>query len=465
MKKGILLLTGKIKLLSPALIGSGRSEMTEMDVILDYEGKPFIPATSLVGILKSRIRLKGNHQKELKSFWGYSEDKEGSKSALSCSDLMCSSENVNISTRDGIAIDSLTGIVKPAAKYDYQVIEPGAEFHLHMEILIKENEEIESNKKNNNDKRPVVKSFYKNMISLIIAALKSGNLHLGAKTNNGLGKIQLCNEKLLEVDFGEKDHVKQWFKYLRDKDLSVLPIAEKESPFVELDTCKTFTIEAEFQLENSFIIRSYSNDPNAPDSASLRSSKGYVISGSSIKGAVRSRAERILNTLGKPLKIIDDLFGYVKEEDGTKAKGRIIIEETILPDYQSELQTRIKIDRFTGGTIKGALFESMPLFKGKNDERTFKIKMIINEDPITKKIKNHEAGLILLVLKDLWTGDLAVGGEKNVGRGVLLGISANISWDNNNFELKEPVGQLTGDKKKKLEEFVESLVNYKEGGD
>lgn len=463
MKKGILLLTGKIKLLSPALIGSGRSEMTEMDVILDHDGKPFIPATSLVGVLKSRIRLKGNHQNELKSFWGYSEDQEGSKSALSCSDMMCSSEHVNISTRDGIAIDSLTGIVKPAAKYDYQVIEPGTEFHLHMEVLIKENEESENNKKNN-DNRVDVKSFYKNMISLIIDALKSGNLHVGAKTNNGLGKIQLFNEKLFEIDFGEEDHVKQWFKYLRAKDLSMLPTTELESSDVKLDTRKTFKIEAEFKLKNSFIIRSYSNDPKAPDSVSLRSSSGYVISGSSLKGAIRSRAERILNTLGKPLKIMDDLFGYVKEEDGTKAKGRIIIEETILPGYQSELQTRIKIDRFTGGTIKGALFETMPLFKGKNDEKTFKIKLIINENPITKELNNHEAGLILLVLKDLWTGDLAVGGEKNVGRGVLRGISANISWENLNVDLKEPFEQLPEDKKKKLEELVESLVNYKEGG-
>lgn len=462
MKKGILLLTGKIKLLSPALIGSGKSEMTEMDVILDHEGKPFIPSTSLVGVLKSRVRLKEEHKKELKFFWGYSRDKEGSKSALSCSDMMCPPGNVNISTRDGIAIDSLTGIVKPAAKYDYQVIEPGAEFHLHMEVLIKENEESENNK-NNNDKRPGVK-FYKNMISLIITALKSGNLHVGAKTNNGLGKIQLYNEKLFEVDFGKDDHIRQWFKYLRDKDLSVLPTAELKSPDIKLDTRKTFKIEAEFKLENSFIIRSYSNDPNAPDSVSLRSGKGYVISGSSLKGAVRSRAERILNTLGKPIKILDDLFGYVNEEDGTKAKGRIIIEETILPDYQSELQTRIKIDRFTGGTVKGALFETMPLYRGKNDDKTFKIKLIINEDPITKELNNHEAGLILLVLKDLWTGDLAVGGEKNVGRGVLQGISANISWDNHNIELKEPVEQLPGDKKKKLEELVESLVNYKDGG-
>jgi len=34
------------------------------------------------------------------------------------------------------------------------------------------------------------------------------------------------------------------------------------------------------------------------------------------------------------------------------------------------------------------------------------------------------------VLKDLWCGDLAIGGEKNVGRGVLKGLSATIRWNN-----------------------------------
>ena len=43
-----------------------------------------------------------------------------------------------------------------------------------------------------------------------------------------------------------------------------------------------------------------------------------------------------------------------------------------------------------------------------------------------KDFKDWEAGLMLLVLKDLWNGDLAIGGEKNAGRGVLQGLSATI---------------------------------------
>ncbi|MGB9711091.1 MAG: hypothetical protein ACPLZA_06345 [Thermodesulfovibrio sp.] len=39
-------------------------------------------------------------------------------------------------------------------------------------------------------------------------------------------------------------------------------------------------------------------------------------------------------------------------------KGRILIEETVLEGYPEEVQTRIKIDRFTGGVIESALLET-----------------------------------------------------------------------------------------------------------
>ena len=42
--------------------------------------------------------------------------------------------------------------------------------------------------------------------------------------------------------------------------------------------------------------------------------------------------------------------------------------------------------------------------------------------------KDHEIGLLLLLLKDLWTGDLPLGGEISVGRGRLRGRSATLIW-------------------------------------
>jgi CRISPR/Cas system CSM-associated protein Csm3 (group 7 of RAMP superfamily) len=40
---------------------------------------------------------------------------------------------------------------------------------------------------------------------------------------------------------------------------------------------------------------------------------------------------------------------------------------------------------------------------------------------------DYEVGLLLLLLKDLWTGDLALGGESSVGRGRLKGKKADLA--------------------------------------
>jgi len=85
---------------------------------------------------------------------------------------------------------------------------------------------------------------------------------------------------------------------------------------------------------------------------------------------------------------------------------------------------RIKIDRFTGGTIKTALFNTMPLWSNNEQNKS----VTINMDVI--KYNPWEAGLMLQVLKDLWCEDLPIGGEKNVGRGILKGICAKIFLGN-----------------------------------
>ncbi|MGQ9815302.1 MAG: hypothetical protein ACUVR3_09155, partial [Candidatus Roseilinea sp.] len=51
-------------------------------------------------------------------------------------------------------------------------------------------------------------------------------------------------------------------------------------------------------------------------------------------------------------------------------------------------------------------------------------------------IKQSEIGLLLLLLKDLWTGDLPLGGESSVGRGRLKGVQAVISGPHGVWEIR-----------------------------
>jgi CRISPR/Cas system CSM-associated protein Csm3 (group 7 of RAMP superfamily) len=210
------------------------------------------------------------------------------------------------------------------------------------------------------------------------------------------------------------------------------------------------------------LIKSYSSDPAAPDAVALCRSRGSapVLPGTSVMGAVRHRAAKILQTLGANAQnlesMVHSLFGFVEEENssggrnaGRAVKGRVQIEETFIRNVLAAIQTRIKIDRFTGGARHGALFEMMPLWQNSGDDA-------VNIVILLRDYEDWEAGLLLYVLKDLWTGDLAIGGEKNIGRGILEGRSAKISWNEGEAELKAgPNGSLEYDpaKLKKLEEL------------
>lgn len=447
MTTGRLLLKGIIELTSPALIGCGRNDRTDMDVLLDSEGKPFIPATSFIGVLRHYTRdIDGSHGDNLKRFWGFtSEEKISDKekerqSAICCDDLFLENKDGNrITVRDGIKIDNKNGMVEKDKKFDFELIERGARFKLNMEITLS----AETN------------DYCRRMMKTICTALQSERILLGAKTNSGFGKIRLTNANMYDFDFLEKEAVLKWLKGempvpVQLEDVKELPVEDKE-----------FVMNATFDLKNSLIVRSYPSSPEMPDAVHIQSAGDNILPATSLKGAIRARAERILNTVGKPQSLLTELFGNVDDKNRSKnaRKGRVRINEVILPKFMTELQTRIKIDRFTGGVIESALFETMPLFSQPINLNE-KVKNVIIS---IRDCKDYEAGLLLLVLKDLWTGDLAVGGEKNVGRGVFDGCNAEIMWHGRKISIEKNIAKMPQQDKTELESLVKALVDYQGG--
>ena len=96
-------------------------------------------------------------------------------------------------------------------------------------------------------------------------------------------------------------------------------------------------------------------------------------------------------------------MGY--SEGDEKIKSRFIVSESyISPQNVSEVEhARNKIDRFTGGTLQGALFKTKPVYQ-RIDTPTLKVHFEIND------AKNFEAGRALFLLRDLWLGKIAIGG-------------------------------------------------------
>ena len=51
----------EISLDTPVCVSNGESEMTDKDVLKDWEGKPFIPGTSFAGAFRSFLELNGEN--------------------------------------------------------------------------------------------------------------------------------------------------------------------------------------------------------------------------------------------------------------------------------------------------------------------------------------------------------------------------------------------------------------------
>jgi CRISPR/Cas system CSM-associated protein Csm3 (group 7 of RAMP superfamily) len=464
MENGRIILKAQLHNLSPIGIGSGRGDRSDRDVVIteyafDDNGKilpperftesqirknlPYIPASSFMGKIFRQFDIV-NHL-EIKKYWGESEK---NASFIDCSDILITELPKDgqkaTEIRDGIRLDSAKGIVAQGAKFDYELLAPGAKFELTIIFRVEEG---------------LADYDLALKIASDIATIIEKGFDLGAKSTVGFGRMKGENVKIYAIDFNEPLHFQQWIESNLTQNLT-----SKATQSLLLSQSKSFEIKATFKIKNSLIIRSYSNDPNAPDSTHLKSGENNILSGSSIKGALRGRAERILNTIQDDEytteTILAGLFGDVEKDpinkqkvkkDGYTVPSRVFVDEVPIENVKEEIQTRIQIDRFTGGTIDGALIEEKPLFPVKDKEqiKNFSIR-VVDAKPLDK-------GLMLLLLKDLWTAELPIGGEKAIGRGVLEGVRATIIDGEETFYLLDDFKNQ--DKAKALQAYVDALHN------
>ena len=64
---------------------------------------------------------------------------------------------------------------------------------------------------------------------------------------------------------------------------------------------------------------------------------------------------------------------------------------------------------------------------------------------------------MLLVMKDLWLGDLAIGGNKAIGKGVLKGKKCTIQYAGESFLIQDDGDFHVSDNIDKLEAYVQKL--------
>ncbi len=471
-----IVVTGQLELTRPAHFGNGDDDdLTDMPLLIDEPlladdedsieenaGKrAVITGASLAGALRNYLRERElgyevvsppldpqkpdiadwraaeNALLAAQLFGGYRGTPDGDQSPLIIDDAFSVTRGLpEVELRDGVKLTAKTRTAEEKKKYDYQLLAAGTKFNLRFELLLDDDQQ-------KNERRLKALAIALRGLGgrkLGNGQFEDGEIRLGARKRRGFGCCRVMNWEVTTYDLTKpNDHFAWLAADYQDKDgwkpehtpkaiaeddiFALLNVAPSEG---NLDCREDFEIEADFEIDGSVMIRSGFDDQySGPDTVHLKTKphtgKGAmsVLSGTSIAGAVRQRALRIANTLAAnhdAREFIDDLFGPENIGAGdTPFASRVLINEEFINDGQSLVQTRIKIDRFTGGTIESALLEEAPHFGGK-----VKLRMSLRNP------EDDEVGLLLLVLKDLWLGDLPLGGESSIGRGRLRGVKSVI---------------------------------------
>lgn len=437
---GHMVLKGDILLKSPLLIGDGTGDESyestkDIHVLKNKQQQPFIPGTSLAGVLRDYI-VSCNDNDALMLFGNADTE----QSLLQISDVVL--ENAMLTTRDGVKIDSVTGTAVSGAKFDYEAVDKGAGGQLRISITLR--------KKHEDSLQEIRKAFIK-----LRARLEAG-IAVGSKTATGFGRIKLVNTVSGYYNFSNKADVKAW---LLDYENIPENASDKMADKCDVTVAESnrLIVDADFAINSAMLIRDMEVSKEDKDknisAVFKRSGNDFVIPGTSLKGVLRSHAAYVLDIMGCPAKFatefINNLMGY-SEGNEHKAKSRLYVDETYIKAGVKEYaQPRTRIDRITGGVVRSALFSTKPIWQEEKGKATVHIHFEI------KDAKEEEAGLALLLLRDMWLGKVAIGGEKSIGRGTLNGLSAKISY-NGEHELAENGKVVKGDKDK-LESYVKAL--------
>jgi CRISPR/Cas system CSM-associated protein Csm3 (group 7 of RAMP superfamily) len=450
-----IVIEGTLVLETPAHFGGGENDGTVMSLLVDaLDGEsPLLTGASIGGALRSYLwsiergygkKQKGGQESAASLLFGTARDDDpdgtGDQSRLIIDDAH--SHTANVVYRDGVRLDEQSRTAAEDALYAIQLWDAGTSFPLRFELLISEGDPRER------------------LVSGLVTALDglaTGEITLGARKQRGYGRVRVDNWRVRSYAVGELSGLMAWLREggqpLADTD-GVEYIYHAFGNVRKIkDQRELVTLDAWFTLDGSLLIRS---TDDVADMKHLTNSNGKaVLSGTSVTGALRARAAKIINTLtqdpARSAKMVNDLFGSPHNQHENRTASRLIVEERMVDGgVFGFVQSRVSIDRFTGGALDTALFNQQPLFGSA--ERGVHLRIQLRKHP--EKAIEPEVGLLLLLLKDLWTGDLTLGGERSVGRGRLRGECAQLTYQGHTWAFNVNGAELT------IEPEAESLNTY-----
>lgn len=291
--------------------------------------------------------------------------------------------------RHGVGIDRTTGAASDGALYEHEFLPRGTKFDIRITAEGRDGEPME-NKQSDGIPGPASSESVKKLLEVIVDVLTSGAVCLGGRTGSGQGTIQVIEPKLRRTggttDSDTLTAPADVLDALIGPDSEGTPVplelggwsVEKPtritidwwSPtgiFVAEDEKLTKQRKEEAQKKDPTAngVTEPLRDPSVPwDEAQL------LIPGTSIRGALRSRASRIARTV---LAARDELSTFTSHDlheqiaaepnlvrymfGSTEYRGAITVHDCLSTERGKRIEvTHNAIDRWTGGVIDGGLF-------------------------------------------------------------------------------------------------------------
>ena len=291
--------------------------------------------------------------------------------------------------RHGVGIDRTTGAASDGALYEHEFLPRGTRFTIRITAEGRDGEKMRR-EQSDGIPEPASSESVKKILEFIVDVLTSGAICLGGRTGSGQGTIQVIEPKLHRTggttDAGTLTAPADILDALIGPDSEGTPIPLElggwslEEParikitwwsptgiFVAEDEKLTKQRKEEARKKDPTAngVTEPLRDPSVPwEEAQL------LIPGTSIRGALRSRASRIARTV---LAARDELSAFASHDlheqiaaepnlvrymfGSTEYRGAITVHDCLSTDRGKRNKvTHNAIDRWTGGVIDGGLF-------------------------------------------------------------------------------------------------------------
>lgn len=279
-------LRGTLVTQSPLHVGGyGDDVDTDLPLARDGAGQLYVPGTSLAGSFRELAeRLFGNSV--IEELWGFQDGDKGHASFVMVDDALVEhSETAVVEIRDHVGIDREYGAAAEHIKFDRAILPRGTRLQLRLTAEVA-----------NHEKRNLALA----MMVVLKQALEAGEVRLGAAKTRGLGHVRLGDGgQLTEQCFASRQGI---LASLRQTNVAVIPQTDIDAAKQAHPPQKRprLIIKIHWNPRGPLMVKAGADGIAAgmlPLVSRIDEYVSLVLPGSSVKGAFRSQAERIIRTV------------------------------------------------------------------------------------------------------------------------------------------------------------------------